>query len=280
MKRKNNLTIEESTANDTAVDFFSLMGDVSPIKTRNQATHSINKPSVIPKFSNTKGTIANSEAPKQPASVFSEYQASVPLKQINTAAAHKKWLLGTTSHSPSPPQPTQSEFAKTIGATTPIDTKNKKWIEPPKPKPYVKTQSTSSEPIGSLPSDHAPWSGDGSDNDELVFLRPALEKNILKKLRQGEWPVQASLDFHGNSLDTARERFMTFMQQVENAQLRCIRLVHGKGLGSKNGQPIIKQTLRAWLIQQKSVLAFCPQKNEQGGAGSTLVLLRQIKQQN
>lgn len=278
MKHKSDLKIGESAGDDTTADFLTLIGNINPIKANNQAIQSISKPSVIPKFSNTKEPNVSTQAPKHPPSIFADYLSSVPLKANNNAILEKTSSSKIKNLDSILQEKPQSEFAKTIGATIPIDTKNKKWIEPPKPKPYVRTQVTvDREVLGESPSDHVPWSANESDNTELVFLRPTLEKNILKKLRQGEWPVQASLDFHGDSLDVARERFMAFMLQVEKAQLRCIRLVHGKGLGSKNGLPIIKQTLRAWLVQQQSVLAFCPHQHEQGGAGSTLILLRQIK---
>lgn len=270
---------EKSAGDDTSADFLALIGNVSPIKPNNQAVQNIKKPSVIPKFSIQKEPKVDSRSSQNQLSVFAEYQASTPLKTNNYAILEKQLTGKTKKQDANQEELFRSEFSKTVGAITPIETKNKKWIEPPKPKPYARTQATiDNEELGALPSDHVPWSANERDNDELVFLKPALEKNVLKRLRQGEWPIQASLDFHGNSLDTARERFISFMQQVEKAQLRCVRLVHGKGLGSKNGVPIIKQTLRAWLIQQQSVLAFCPSKNEPGGAGSTLVLLRLKKE--
>lgn len=277
MNAKKTPVQEESTAEDQVVDFSGMMKNITPIKASNRKILETAKPSTTPKFS----IAPMAEKPHfQPATpnkdaTLADYQASTPLKAKHATKTHNTALPAKTAK-PIIAAPPASEFSTLFGATTPIDTKNKRALERPKPAPIPRTNPNhTQEPLGVFPSDHALWSDVGEQ--EFEFLRPSLERDVLRKLRQGEWPVQAALDFHGCTLDLARERFVAFMQQVVQANLRCVRMVHGKGLGSKNGAPIIKPTLRAWLIQQEEVLAFCPAKAENGGHGAALVLLRAKK---
>lgn len=277
MNAKKTPAQEESTAEDQAVDFLGMMKDITPIKTSNRKVLETAKPSPSPKFSNAPTASQPNSQPATPNNDarLADYQNSTPLKAKHANKAHQS-PLPSKKAKPVLLKPEASEFAALFGVTTPIDTKNKLVLERPKPAPIPRENpSYIQEPLGVFPSDYVPWSD--TDQQEFEFLRPSLERDILRKLRNGEWPVQAALDFHGCTLDHARERFMAFMQQVVQANLRCVRMVHGKGLGSKNGAPIIKPTLRAWLIQQEEVLAFCPAKSENGGQGAVMVLLRAKK---
>lgn len=280
MARKNDYQMKESTAENNAVDFSDLLKGITPLKSGNLAQKNTAKPCPIPKFSPLKPTAPSKINEPKVDSVLAEYLASQRITQNNAATtdnAHR--LLQSNQTDLTDAKSSKSEFALLFGPTLPIDSKNRVWIEGPKPKPNLISRTNPTlDPALPLPSDHIPWSGSTDEDQELVFLRPGLERNVLKKLRQGGWPVQAGLDFHGDSLDNARERFMCFMQKAEQMQLRCIRLVHGKGLGSRNGLAVIKPTLRAWLIQQHSVLAFCPASVDQGGTGAVLVLLRQPRE--
>ncbi|MEJ2791832.1 Smr/MutS family protein [Iodobacter sp. LRB] len=79
---------------------------------------------------------------------------------------------------------------------------------------------------------------------------------------------------HGLSSDEARISVTRFLQSANAAGLRCVRIVHGKGIGSKNGEPILKQKLKNWLAQRDEVLAFCQAPQHEGGGGAVLVLIR------
>jgi len=56
--------------------------------------------------------------------------------------------------------------------------------------------------------------------------------------------------------------------------LRCIRVVHGKGLGSKGRQPVLKGKTKVWLAQREDVIAFCQARATEGGGGALIVLLK------
>src|SRR5690606_12459682 len=97
--------------------------------------------------------------------------------------------------------------------------------------------------------------------------------DLIKGLRQGKWPVGASLDLHGSTLDEARERLDRFLSSCIEFDVRCVRIVHGKGHGSR-GKPVLKTSLRRWLTQIDAVLAYTECAEADGGAGAVLCLLK------
>ena len=110
--------------------------------------------------------------------------------------------------------------------------------------------------------------------DELSFLREGLSRQVLRKLRRGHWVVQDQLDLHGMNRLQAAASVAEFLQHCRARHLRCVRIVHGKGLGSRNREPVLKGKLRKWLMVRDEVLAFCQAPAAHGGAGAVLVLLK------
>jgi DNA-nicking Smr family endonuclease len=112
------------------------------------------------------------------------------------------------------------------------------------------------------------------ETDEgLSFRRPGVSADVLKRLRGGQWTIQAQLDLHGLRRDEARERLAEFVREAVRAGLRCVRVVHGKGLGSPGRTPVLKSKVRAWLVQKHEVVAFAQARAAEGGAGALVVLL-------
>jgi DNA-nicking Smr family endonuclease len=118
------------------------------------------------------------------------------------------------------------------------------------------------------------YSPPGIDHDDSSFLSPGSGPDLLKDLRRGKWPIGASLDLHGSTLDDARERLDRFLHSCHQHEIRCVRIVHGKGYGSKDGEPVLRQTIRRWLSQFVAVQAYVECAEQDGGAGALLVLLR------
>lgn len=113
------------------------------------------------------------------------------------------------------------------------------------------------------------------DTDEsLFYCRPGISHEVVRKLRRGHWIVQAQLDLHGMRRDEAREALAEFIRETVKRGLRCVRVIHGKGLGSIGKEPILKGKVRAWLVQKAEVIAFCQARPHDGGAGAVLVLLQ------
>lgn len=110
--------------------------------------------------------------------------------------------------------------------------------------------------------------------DEAAWLRPGLAAGILKDLRRGRWVTQAALDLHGLNRDEARRAVSEFLAECGEAGLRCLRIVHGKGLGSPGREPVLKRLVLGWLTQRREILAFCQARAADGGAGAVIVLLQ------
>ena len=111
--------------------------------------------------------------------------------------------------------------------------------------------------------------------EELAFLREGLSRQVLRKLRRGHWVVQDELDLHGMNRVQAAHAVAEFLRHCRARRLRCVRIVHGKGLGSRNREPVLKGKLRKWLAVRDEVLGFCQAPSADGGAGAVLVLLKE-----
>jgi DNA-nicking Smr family endonuclease len=109
---------------------------------------------------------------------------------------------------------------------------------------------------------------------EQTFVRAGLGSDILGKLRRGHWVVQSVIDLHGMTVDEARDALADFLLEARNRGLRCVRVIHGKGLTSPNREPVLKGKVRRWLSQWDDVLAYCEAARHAGGAGAVIVLLR------
>jgi DNA-nicking Smr family endonuclease len=111
-------------------------------------------------------------------------------------------------------------------------------------------------------------------DDQLSWRRGGIGPEVLTKLRRGFWTIQSQLDLHGARTDEARELLSEFLREACKRGLRCVRVVHGKGLGSKDRQPVLKGKVRSWLIQKEQVIAFVAARPAEGGGGALIVLLR------
>jgi DNA-nicking Smr family endonuclease len=144
------------------------------------------------------------------------------------------------------------------------------------PEPAVPVQSLLDEHAALRESLDASLDPDSAleTGEEAAFLRDGLSRQVLRKLRRGHWVVQDELDLHGMTRPEAREAVAEFVRNAVRRARRCVRIVHGKGLGSKNREPVLKGKVRVWLAQREEVLAFCQAPAPQGGGGAVLVLLR------
>lgn len=111
-------------------------------------------------------------------------------------------------------------------------------------------------------------------DDALSFRRPGIGIDVARKLRRGHWSIQAEIDLHGLRREEAREALAEFLRRAVRDGLRCVRVVHGKGLGSPGKAPVLKGKVHGWLIQKDEVLAFVQARGDEGGAGALVVLLK------
>jgi DNA-nicking Smr family endonuclease len=111
-------------------------------------------------------------------------------------------------------------------------------------------------------------------DEQLSFRRPGIGTDVTRKLRQGHWSIQRQLDLHGLRSDDARQALGEFIREVCQLGIRCVRVVHGKGLGSPGKAPVLKNKVHGWLVQKDQVLAFVQARPAEGGAGAIVVLLK------
>ncbi len=115
---------------------------------------------------------------------------------------------------------------------------------------------------------------DVESGDELFFKRPGVQQRVMEKLRRGMFAIEKELDLHGMTVNDAEIALKRFLFYCLQNQYRCVRIIHGKGLGSKDKKPVIKNHLNRWLQKNGSILAFCSARPVDGGTGAIYVLLR------
>lgn len=127
----------------------------------------------------------------------------------------------------------------------------------------------------SLASDAGRMEFESGDN--LWFARPAVSRRSLRKLARGNFSVQSEIDLHGLTAAEAKTALAEFVEESVNRGHRCVRVVHGKGLGSGERGPVLKRKVDKWLREWDSVLAFVSARQVDGGTGACYVLLKKNK---
>jgi DNA-nicking Smr family endonuclease len=148
-------------------------------------------------------------------------------------------------------------------------------VEPWRPRPSpVPTQRLADE--RAVLEELARLGVDGDDveiEDDSLFLRPGLPRDILRKLRRTHWVIQDQLDLHGFVADEAALETAAFLADCRRRGLRCVRIIHGKGLRSRGREPVLKSRIRKLLTRRDEVLAFVEPRAIHGGGGAVVVLL-------
>jgi len=110
--------------------------------------------------------------------------------------------------------------------------------------------------------------------ERLQFRRPEVGPRTLRRLARGRYSVQEEIDLHGMNLQQAERALTDFLDASLRRGLRCVRIVHGKGLGSGSAGPVLKPRVVRWLRRYREVLAFVSARQVDGGSGAVYVLLR------
>lgn len=144
---------------------------------------------------------------------------------------------------------------------------------PPRPAPIPRMKLADEQDVlkESLLGDLGP---DLETGEELHFIRPGLQRNVLRKLRRGRFSVGDQLDLHGMRSHEAHVALQAFIQDAQRHGITCVRVIHGKGLRSSNRGPVLKPKLARWLRHWDAVLAYCSATPADGGTGAVYVLLR------
>ena len=141
----------------------------------------------------------------------------------------------------------------------------------PRPVPY-QTQADNRKVLDEMMDGHLDPS-ELETGDELLFKRVGIQHKVFKKLRSGDYSVEAQLDLHGMTVPVAKAALTAFLAECHHKSRKCVRIIHGKGIGSKEGKPVIKNKVNHWLRQRRDVQAFCSARPIDGGTGAIYVLL-------
>ena len=161
------------------------------------------------------------------------------------------------------------EFKRAVAGVKPLKRPRRVALKAPAPAP-VPQQRRRDEIAALAESLSGPLSVDDAldTGEELSYLREGMARETLRRLRRGHWVIQDGVDLHGLNRDQALATVVEFLEHCLARGLRCVRIVHGKGLG------ILKAKLGKWLPQREEVLAYCQAPANQGGSGVLLVLLK------
>ena len=166
-------------------------------------------------------------------------------------------------------------FARAVGTVQRMPLSDQASISPPAPAPVAAQRQKDEEAVlRDALSDGFDVSSLLETDDALSFRRPGIGIDVTQKLRKGDWSIQREIDLHGLRSDEARVALSEFIRLAQRQGLRCLRVVHGKGLGSPGKTPVLKSKVHSWLIQKNQVMAFVQAKPAEGGAGALVVLLK------
>ncbi len=166
-------------------------------------------------------------------------------------------------------------FRSSIGSVEPLKVAVKHQATPVRPAPipfhYIADEKAA---LQESLSDEFDADSLLETDENLSYTRPGVGVDVVRKLRKGHWVIQAQLDLHGLRRDQARDSLGDFLRRCGRNGVRCVRIIHGKGLGSVNKEPVLKHKVRNWLIQKDEVLAFSQATAADGGSGALIVLLK------
>lgn len=166
-------------------------------------------------------------------------------------------------------------FIRAAGAVNALPRKDRASLHVARPEPVPRQRLRDHQAVlAEAISDEFDVSTLLDIDDQLSFRRPGIGTDVTRKLRQGHWSIQRQLDLHGLRSDEARAQLTAFVRSAHQHGIRCVRVVHGKGLGSPGKAPVLKNKVFAWLVQKIEVLAFVQARPAEGGGGALVVLLQ------
>jgi DNA-nicking Smr family endonuclease len=166
-------------------------------------------------------------------------------------------------------------FMREVGPVQPLKATAERVLHRPQSQPAVPRQRQLDEArvMRDALSDEFDAESLLETDERLGYGAPGIGDDVVRRLRRGVWAVQGQVDLHGLTRELARVALGQFFDHAARQGWRCVRIVHGKGLGSPGRQPVLKAKVQSWLMQHRRVLAFTQARGPDGGAGALIVLL-------
>ncbi|MBN8440535.1 MAG: Smr/MutS family protein [Thauera sp.] len=278
-------------AEDVAL-FLKASGSVQPLRDDGRATLERPRPAPVPR-PREASRAGHAEPARQGAidPLRTAYENVTPLRdtgrvELETRARFRArrqeieaipGLLPAGRGYPSNVDPDDAEavFRHAMQGALPLENPNRVVLERASPAPApLKREADERAALDESLSAPLSFEDRLDMGDEAAFLRTGLPRRVLSDLRRGRWVLQAQIDLHGFTRDEARKALGHFLVASLQQGHRCIRVIHGKGLGSPGRVSILKQLSRGWLAQREEILAFCQAGPHDGGSGALLVLMR------
>jgi DNA-nicking Smr family endonuclease len=166
-------------------------------------------------------------------------------------------------------------FRASMSDVTPLPSHDRARHERPLPQPIpAQRLRDDRETLQDSLSHRIPWDAGMETGEELCYLRNGVGAQVLRNLRRAHCVIQDELDLHGLTVEEARGMLVGFLNHCIRRGLRCVRIIHGKGLRSKNREPVLKRKVAGWLMQREEILAYCQARQADGGSGAVVVLLK------
>ncbi|MFH1132836.1 MAG: Smr/MutS family protein [Pseudomonadota bacterium] len=183
------------------------------------------------------------------------------------------------TESPEPqPEDEESLFEREMDGVDPLGSANVANIRS-SPRPVQPARDEETEVVAELDdlvAGKSPFELSWSE-EHIEGIAKGVDRRLLRKLRKGEYSLRAHLDLHGETRKEAKPLVEKFLFESRYRGHRCVLIVHGRGLNSKDRIPVLKESLRLWLTRGRIgrlVLAFCTANPTDGGLGAVYVLLR------
>ena len=165
-------------------------------------------------------------------------------------------------------------FALTVGPVSPLRVQRRALLERARALPVARQRELDEQAVmHEAISDEFDVESLLDTDEALSYRRTGMGLDVIRQLRRGRWSLQGQLDLHGLRSDEARVALGQFLREAHKVGWRCVRVVHGKGLGSPGKTPVLKNKVQRWLVQKNEVLAFVQARASDGGAGALVVLL-------
>lgn len=171
------------------------------------------------------------------------------------------------------------DLARAFADVQKLPPTNRANLNAPRPEPIARNTLADERDVladakyGERPAPQT-WDAGQEFEQQQTFLRKGIGPDVVGKLRRGHWAVQAEHDLHGLTTVEAHDSLADFLVEARGRGLRCVRVIHGKGLTSPNREPVLKGKVRGWLAHWDDVLAYAEAPQHAGGGGAVLILLK------